>query len=141
MSSNVFKDIKDMHDKFGHSAWKDAHKNDPAMLRKLLNYRIAKMMDEEMNELRCAAFVDDDPEGVVDAIIDLMFFSVSILDLFEVDGEKAWNEVLAANMAKNPGIKPGRPNKFGLPDMIKPEGWQEPSNADNVGLLIEVFGE
>lgn len=139
MSSNVFKDIKEMHDKFGHSAWKDAHKNNPEMLRKLLNYRIVKMMDEEMNELRSAAFVDDDPEGVVDAIIDLMFFSVSILDLFEVDGEKAWNEVLAANMAKEPGIKPGRPNKFGLPDMIKPAGWVEPTNADNVGLLKDVF--
>lgn len=139
MSSNVFKDIKDMHDKFGHAAWVEKNKDNKELMKKLLAYRITKMMDEEMNELRAAAFVDEDPEEIVDALIDIMVFSVTILDFFGVDGEKAWNAVYAANMAKEPGVKAGRPNKLGLPDMIKKSDWVAPTHDDNMGSLPDLF--
>jgi hypothetical protein len=38
-------------------------------------------------------------------------------------------------MAKEVGIKEGRPNPLGLPDLIKPAGWVAPDHADNTGLL------
>lgn len=136
---SVFEDIKAMQEKFGHKQWVEDNKDNKEMLRKLLNFRICKMMDEEMNELRSAAFVDEDPEEIVDALIDLMVFSVSILDLFGVDGQKEWDAVYAANMKKEPGVKPGRPNKFGMPDMLKPEGWVAPVNDNNTGLLKDLY--
>ena len=42
-------------------------------------------------------------------------------------------------MAKEPGVKPGRPNPFGLPDLIKPEGWQGPNHEDNHGNLANAL--
>lgn len=137
--SSVFNDIKLMHKKFGHDKWVQDNKDNKELLKKFLAFRIVKMMDEEMNELRSATFVDDDAEGVVDSLIDLMVFATSIIDALGVDGQKAWDAVYNANMAKEPGIKPGRPNKFGLPDMIKKEGWIEPNHEGNTGLIGEIL--
>lgn len=140
MNGNIFNDIRAMHEKFGVTEWVEKNKNNPELLRKFLNFRIAKMMDEEMNELRAAAFVDDDAEGVVDSIIDLIVFGATILDALGVDGEKAWYQVYNANMSKQPGVKAGRPNKFGLPDMIKDaETWKAPSHDDNLGIIPEIL--
>jgi hypothetical protein len=47
----------------------------------------------------------------------------------------AWNKVYEANAAKDVGVKEGRPNPFGLPDLIKPEGWVAPSHEGNHGDL------
>lgn len=137
---SVFEDIKLMQEKFGHKQWVENNKDNKELLRKLLNFRICKMMDEEMNELRSAAFVDEDPEEIVDALIDLMVFSVSILDLFGVDGQESWDRVYKANMTKEPGVKASRPNRFGMPDMIKDvETWKAPTHEDNLGLLPKCF--
>jgi hypothetical protein len=38
-------------------------------------------------------------------------------------------------MSKEPGIKEGRPNPLGLPDLVKPEFWQAPTHKDNLGDL------
>lgn len=139
MSKDIFKDIKLMHDKFGVTEWAQKNKNNTELLKKFLSFRICKMMDEEMNELRSAAFVDDDAEGVVDSLIDLMVFCVTILDALGVDGNKAWDEVYRANMDKSPGVKAGRPNKFGLPDMVKDATWVGPNHNDNLGIVPSLF--
>ena len=60
-------------------------------------------------------------------------FAIGTLDVFGVDAHKAWNAVYEANMSKSPGVKEGRPNPFGLPDLIKPDGWTAPSHEDNHG--------
>jgi predicted HAD superfamily Cof-like phosphohydrolase len=139
MNRSVFEDIKVMQEKFGHSQWVKDNIHDKEKIKKLLSFRILKMIDEEMNELRSAAFVDDSPEEIVDSLIDIMVFSISILDLFGVDGQKAWDEVYKANMNKKPGVKASRPNKFGMPDMIKEPNWEAPSHEDNHGLLKEIY--
>jgi len=36
-------------------------------------------------------------------------------------------------MSKKPGVKPGRPNPFGLPDLLKPSGWTPPTHEGNHG--------
>jgi predicted HAD superfamily Cof-like phosphohydrolase len=133
MSSDWSRDVTKLHMKMGHV---DAFKNlDKKMLKKLLNFRVS-MLDEEMSEL-IVAIEDKDSEGVVDALIDLCVFAIGTLDMLEVDANRAWNSVFNANLEKTPGVKEGRPNPFGLPDMIKPEGWQDPSHNGNHGRLEE----
>jgi predicted HAD superfamily Cof-like phosphohydrolase len=92
------------------------------------------MCKEELDET-VAAYAAKDSEEVVDGLIDLVVFALGTLDVFGVDAKAAWDKVYETNMAKSPGVKPGRPNKFGLPDLIKPEGWQAPSHEGNHGNL------
>ena len=41
-------------------------------------------------------------------------------------------------MAKQVGVKPGRPNPLGLPDLMKPEDWKAPSHEGNHGKLHDI---
>jgi predicted HAD superfamily Cof-like phosphohydrolase len=78
-------------------------------------------------------------EDVVDALIDLCVVAIGTLNAFEVDADLAWMRVHEKNMQKEVGIKATRPNPLGLPDLIKPEGWEAPTHADNVGLLSKLY--
>lgn len=102
----------------------------PELRRELLRFRVA-FLREELDELERATSADD----VVDALVDLCVVAIGTMDAFGVCARTAWREVHRANMAKEPGVKPGRPNPLGLPDLVKPSGWVAPSHADNVGLL------
>ena len=130
----VSKDMKMMHDFYGV---RESMKHDPEWLAELLKFRF-RFLQEELNEGN-AAIESRNPEEVVDSLIDLVVVAVGTLDLFDVDFEKAWYSVLAANMNKTPGIKESRPNPLGLPDLIKPEGWKAPSHSDNHGLLTKAL--
>lgn len=131
MTYNWVKDISDMHDKFGVKAWFEENKGDRELMQKYLAFRLA-MCQEEMTET-FDAMKDKDAEEVVDGLIDLCVFAIGTLDVFGVDAADAWNKVNAANMAKEPGIKEGRPNPFGLPDLLKPTDWVAPTHYGNHG--------
>ena len=131
MSTNWVRDMNNMHAKYGVHKWV---KNNPDKLRKYLEFRI-NFLQEELDETQRAAFIYDDPEEIVDGLIDLCVVAIGTLDAFGVDANAAWDEVLKANMAKEVGIKPERPNPLGLPDLMKPEGWEPPSHEDNTGLF------
>jgi predicted HAD superfamily Cof-like phosphohydrolase len=124
-------DIYMMHNKFGVKEWFEANKDNNVMMREYLNFRL-NMVREELDETR-DAFTKGDPEEIVDGLIDLCVFAIGTLDVFGVDAHKAWDAVYEANIAKSPGVKEGRPNPFGLPDLIKPDGWTAPSHEDNHG--------
>jgi len=124
-------DIYMMHNKFGVKEWFEANKDNNVMMREYLNFRL-NMVREELDETR-DAFTKGDPEEIVDGLIDLCVFAIGTLDVFGVDAHKAWDAVYEANMSKSPGVKEGRPNPFGLPDLIKPDGWTAPSHEDNHG--------
>ena len=124
-------DIYMLHNKFGVKEWFEANKDNNVMMREYLNFRL-NMVREELDETR-DAFTKGDPEEIVDGLIDLCVFAIGTLDVFGVDAHKAWDAVYEANMAKSPGVKEGRPNPFGLPDLIKPDGWTAPSHEDNHG--------
>ena len=129
MSTNWVDDINNMHKHYGvHEAIK---KLDADKLRQFLQFRV-NFLQEELDELKDNM---NNPEEIVDALIDLCVVAIGTLDAFEVDSHKAWNEVLAANMNKEVGVKATRPNPLGLPDLIKPEGWTAPSHEGNHGLL------
>ena len=60
------------------------------------------------------------------------------LNAFGIDAYKAWDQVHQANMSKEVGVKKERPNPLGLPDLVKPEGWINPSHSGNHGLLNNI---
>jgi len=142
MSQNWFKDMQALHQKFGVADWmqqKVVH-NEIEMLRKYLAFRLL-MCTEELSETFSAALVQDNPEEVVDGLVDLCVFAIGTLEVLGVDANAAWNAVHKANMAKIPGVKAGRPNPWGMPDLIKPEGWRGPSHAGNHGYLPGILRE
>ena len=124
-------DIYMMHNKFGVKEWFEANKDDKVKMQNYLLFRLG-MIREELDET-CDAFKKEDPEEIVDGLIDLCVFAIGTLDVFNIDAHKAWDSVYEANMSKSPGVKEGRPNPFGLPDLIKPDGWTAPSHEDNHG--------
>jgi len=138
MSTNWFKDMQDMHKKYGVDKWmNEEKKSDWSRLNKYMDFRI-KMMQEELDETR-AAFENQNEEEVVDGIIDLCVFAIGTLEVFGVDANKAWDQVYKANMSKEVGIKEGRPNPLGLPDLVKPEGWEGPTHEGNHGNITDSF--
>jgi Phosphoribosyl-ATP pyrophosphohydrolase len=132
MSNDWVQDIEDMHTKYGVN--EKVRQFDKEKLKQFLEFRV-RFLEEELNELKENI---DNPEEVVDALIDLCVVAIGTLDAFEVNAYRAWNEVHNANMKKQVGIKKNRPNPLGLPDLIKPEGWRAPSHEYNHGLLDNI---
>lgn len=130
-------DIYMMHNKFGVHEWFAKNKDNKELMDRYLEFRLS-MCKEELDET-VAAYATKDPEEIVDGLIDLCVFAIGTLDVFGVNANEAWNRVYQANMEKSPGIKPGRPNPFGLPDLIKPSDWQAPSHYGNHGDFSLAF--
>ena len=126
-------DIMMMHNKFGVREWFAANKDNKELMDKYLRFRLS-MCKEELEET-LDAIENKDSEEIVDGLIDMCVFAIGTLDVFGVDANLAWDKVYEANMVKSPGVKEGRPNPFGLPDLIKPEGWTAPSHEGNHGDL------
>lgn len=131
--------IEDMHDKFGVNDWvvDRLNQGDDDSLRKFLEFRI-NFLKEELEETE-NAFAQGDPKEIVDGLIDLCVIAIGTLDAFGCDADSAWRTVMEANMAKEPGIKESRPNPLGLPDLIKPEGWEGPDHSHTTGFLTRLF--
>lgn len=138
LQSDWISDMSNFHWKFGVDETVAGF--DAAKLKAFLGFRL-KFLQEELDEAKEAAGSGDvaRAEDIVDAMIDLCVVAIGTLNAFQVDADEAWTRVLVANMAKQVGIKPERPNPLGLPDLIKPAGWTAPSHADNVGLFSKVF--
>ena len=136
MSNNWVDDIETMQDKFGTLDWIFDNKKDKEKLKTFLEFRI-NFIQEELDETK-KAFETLDGEELVDGLIDLCVVAIGTLDAFGVDAYKAWDEVLNANMSKKVGIKEGRPNPLGLPDLMKPEDWKAPSHAGNHGIFNDI---
>lgn len=131
MSKDFVKDIAEMHTKFGVN--KRIVELTGPELKQFLQFRV-DFLQEELDEMKKAIEEDNYPE-ITDALVDLVVVAVGTMDAFSVDAYTAWDRVHAANMSKQPGVKPSRPNPLGFPDLIKPSGWQAPNHDDNVGLL------
>ena len=135
--SDWVNDIYMMHNKFGVKEWFEKNKHDKDLMGKYLKFRL-DMCQEEMTET-VDAMNAGDPEEIVDGLIDLCVFAIGTLDVFGIDANEAWDRVYTANYNKEVGVKEGRPNKFGMPDLVKPEGWESPSHEGNHGNLSNCF--
>jgi hypothetical protein len=134
-------DINEMHKKFGVHKWVQAELQsdnyDWSRLNKFLQFRI-NFLKEELAETE-DAFNNKDAAEVVDGLIDLCVIAIGTLDAFNVDAQKAWEEVHKANMMKERGIKESRPNPLGLPDLIKPQDWVGPNHDESTGNISDAF--
>lgn len=139
MSNDWANDIHEMHKKYGVHEWFEKNKDNKELMRKYLMFRML-MIQEEFHETM-KAFNSENSEEIVDGLIDLCVFAIGTLDVFGVDSNKAWDEIYEANMSKRAGVKPGRPNPFGMPDLLKPPGWQPPSHEDNHGDFKNIFSK
>lgn len=131
-------DINFMHAKYGVHKWINENKDNPELLKKFLQFRVGFLL-EELQETEKAVNDDNDPEEVVDGLIDLVVVALGTLDAFGVDTYRAWDEVLRANLDKEVGVKESRPNPLGMPDLIKPEGWEAPTHRGNHGIIPNAF--
>ena len=136
MSTDWVNDIEVMQDKFETLEWVFNNKENKDKLKAFLKFRI-DFLQEELDETK-NAYETMDGEEIVDGLIDLCVVAIGTLDAFGVDAYKAWDEVLKANMSKNVGVKEGRPNPLGLPDLMKPEGWTAPSHEGNHGIFDDL---
>ena len=134
MSADWVNDINRMQTKYGVREW--INHATPFQLKKYLEFRL-DFIGEEYGETK-EALIMEDSEEIVDGLIDLCVVAIGTLDAFGVDPYKAWDEVLKANLAKEVGVKPSRPNPLGLPDLIKPEDWEGPDHSDNHGKLNNI---
>jgi hypothetical protein len=133
MSKDWVKDIHLMQGKYLTRQWV---KDNPEKWKAFLDFRV-DFLREELEETE-AALVSMDAEEIVDGLIDLCVVAIGTLDAFGVDPYKAWDEVLQANMSKEVGEKPSRPNPLGVPDLVKPEGWTGPSHEGNHGKFNDI---
>jgi len=133
MSKDWVKDIHLMQGKYLTRQWV---KDNPEKWRAFLDFRI-DFLREELGETE-AALVSMDAEEIVDGLIDLCVVAIGTLDAFGVNPYKAWDEVLQANMAKEVGEKPSRPNPLGVPDLVKPDNWKAPSHKGNHGKFNDI---
>lgn len=132
---SVSADMYYMHTHYGiHEA---VNKLDKEKLATFLKFRF-DFLKEELNE-GYKAIEEKNAEEIVDALIDLVVIAVGTCDLLGVDFDKAWSEVLEANLNKEVGIKASRPNKLGLPDLVKRDGWIPPDHSGNHGKLSDLF--
>jgi hypothetical protein len=131
--------VNEMHEKFGF--YDAVKKFDQDKFLKFLEFRGDKQIREEVDEL-CDAitmFRDAQERGDVedqkhwiqeinDAIIDILVFTFGTATFTMTKEElvESYKTVMVANLKKEVGIKPGRPNPYGLPDLIKPTGWTSP---------------
>lgn len=131
-SRSWLSDVHSMHEKFNHL--EIVSQMTPKELKELLDFRI-RFLEEELAELKELKSGED----IVDALVDLTVVALGTLDLFQIDGEKAWLKVHQANMAKMSGPNNSRPNSMGLPDLVKPDGWIPPDHSNNIGSLNTIF--
>jgi len=103
-----------------------------------LNFR-NDLLSEEYFEIQ-KALDERNAEEWVDGHVDIIVIALGNLKLAGVDPQKAWDEVVRANMSKERGVKPGREQSGGF-DVIKPEGWTGPDHSDNHGVLDGIFSK
>ena len=133
MSKDWVKDIQLMQGKYLTRQWVN---DNPEKLKDFLAFRL-DFLEEELTET-VKAFAMNDGEELVDGLIDLCVVAIGTLDAFGIDPYKAWDEVLKANMSKEVGVKPTRPNPLGVPDLIKPDDWKAPSHTGNHGKFNDI---
>lgn len=131
MTRSYKDDIEEMHSLFRMYRWYSSASDEKR--KELLRLRMMMFNEETAETMK--AYLARDPEELVDGLIDTIVIAIGTLDLIGVDTDKAWRAVLKANLSKQLGRKPERPNPLGLPDLIKPDGWTAPSHSNNLGDL------
>lgn len=125
--SNVFHDVYDFHAKFGVF-----ERVEPgSMAASTFEFR-RKFLQEELNEF-IAANANDDVEGQLDAMIDLIYVAAGTLVMMgflPTQMNEAWRRVQEANMQKMRVPSAEHSKRGSAYDVIKPDGWKAPDLSD-----------
>lgn len=113
--------VAEMHHKFGFTL-----NLSPTEVRPEVLHQRHKFLEEECHELFLAIqsgnFADQ-----IDALIDLVVVAKGTAVMMGIQWEPHWAEVHQANMEKERGHNPSRPDQE--EDLIKPEGWVGPDHT------------
>lgn len=124
----MLNDIKEFHEKFGlqYTGLPRQLPSDTA------DFRI-KFLNEELQEL-IKAGAENDLEGQLDALVDLVYVALGTAYLQGLPFQAAWDEVHGCNMRKVKAGPNGEGSKRGSPhDVVKPEGWKGPDYSKILG--------
>ena len=113
-------DLAEMHEKF----WGDQSLKPTMSDRDYLLAR-AEFIQEELDELKEAILQGDFLEQI-DALVDIVVVCKGSAVLMGIPWGGHWNEVMRANMGKEPGAQSKRPGM--KHDLIKPPGWMGPDH-------------
>lgn len=146
---DVVTDVADFHRKYGLE-----YAGQPrALLGELGEFR-KKFLEEELREYKKDMYrasyyvglweaqrgVDKAPpflvashlEGMLDALVDLVYVAVGTAHLHGFDFAEAWRRVHSANMMKVRAERASDSKRGTTFDVVKPPGWVAPSHLDLV---------
>ena len=122
MSKDILKDVISFNQKvIGLKPIKKTEKPIAERLNWFYN-----VLTEEYNEMNSAVYASD-PAGVLDALVDMIYFVLGRVHEYGFTPEEFyfhWNNVHKANMKKKKGNKGRGSNE----DAIKPLGWISPED-------------
>jgi predicted HAD superfamily Cof-like phosphohydrolase len=139
---DIVSDIERFHQKF-----ELMYNDKPRLLEGELGDFREKFMEEELREysdqrtIALKALDDNDPatmanalEGMLDALVDLVYVAVGTAYLHGFDFREAWKRVHEANMRKVRAQAASDSKRGTTFDVVKPAGWTPPTHRD---LVIE----
>lgn len=109
--NNLYKLVVDFHQKFGI---------EPKKSHPLMHAAKIKHLNEELCEYMTAVY-NQDREGQLDALVDLVYVAMGAAYMDGFDFTGAFNHVHECNMKKE-----RKATERSQWDVVKPEGWQEP---------------
>lgn len=128
MTGDIWSDISEFQKHYGIDL--------KPMTRRRLKGQL-EFIDEELTET-FSAFVHNDPEELLDGLIDILVVTAGTIAMINARGADAWREVMTANLNKEIGVNAKRPNSEGV-DLVKPEGWKRPDIAYCIGRLGKIM--
>lgn len=121
---NIFQAIVEFHEKY-----ELVNEGAPTVLsEEMADFRIG-FMNEEWQEY-CDAHAINDLEGMLDALVDLVYVALGTAYLHGFDFNEAFRRVHEANMLKVRAERSGDSKRGSQYDVVKPEGWEPPVLTD-----------
>jgi hypothetical protein len=108
---------------------------------KFCDFRLT-CLREEVNELEDALNIGN-PEGVLDALVDLIYFAFGTVRAFglgSIFGE-AWRRVHEANLKKVRVERAEQSKRGSTFDVVKPDGWTAPDLSDLITKQEVIDGQ
>ena len=125
--NTVFRDVYEFHKKFGVFE----NYQPSALTASTFEFR-RKFLQEELDEF-IAANANADLEGMLDAMIDLIYVAAGTMTMMgftHLQQVEAWRRVHAANMEKTRVPSAEHSKRGSGYDVIKPDGWKAPDLSD-----------
>lgn len=112
-----FEDVRDLHIKF-----RILNSNEPSIISRFKLTERRNFMQEELDEFRDAATLEE----MADALVDLVYVAKGTAVMMGLPWAELWADVQRANMSKVRGVGK-RGNKV---DLVKPPGWHPPETKE-----------